>query len=159
MATHLQFAFRKGSPEIDYNYILKTWNMTWRREPAARSLPSAQYYSQSNTLFRAILERYGCIVVCNPRDPDQIYGFAVVAYLPNDEWVLFWIHIKSMYADLGIGTELFNYVKGNRPRGPFCPFVRGSMRKVLKRYDAVDTPMLTGKLLSMDTVTGVNNNE
>lgn len=144
----VEYAFRASAP-TDRNFILKSWNKTYRGEAINSHMSSELYYQQSNSMFSNILDKYGAIIACNPDNPDQIYGFAVAAYLPDDEWVLFWIQVKSIYTRLGIGTALFNFIKGPRTRGPLVLFMRAKVRHLTQKLDLVDAPYMLPKLLMM----------
>lgn len=148
------YAFRM-SCETDEGYILKTWNKSWRKEKTNKHMSNAVYYRQANAIFKQILDKFGAVVVCNPEDPDQIYGFAVAAYLPSQEWCLFWIHIKQLYSNLGIGTNLYNFVRDGRPNGPICPFVRANVRRHTEKYGIVEAPMIITDILNIKDIKGV----
>ena len=146
---NLRYAFRTMA-DTDRNYILKSWNRTSR--DSMEHIDASTYYRQSNPLFNSILDRFGAIIACNPDDPDQIYAFAVAAYLPEDEWVMFWIQTKQIYEGLGIGKSLFNLIKGNRPKGPICPFVRPKSKPHILKYDGIEAPLMLGKILEMPAI-------
>lgn len=154
----INYSFRVADP-TDYNYILRTWIMTWRNEDQNRVIPNTVFYKQANSLFRTILEKFGAIIVCSPEYPDLILGFAISAYMDNGDWVLFWIHIKSLYAQLGIGEQLYRFIKGNRKSGPIVPFVRKKMRKNIPKYGALEAPYYIDKILNMKKVEGAKSLE
>lgn len=144
--TKIPFAFRPAV-ESDHNYILKSWVCTWQQEN--KQIPTEVFYSQANPLFQDILSKFGATIVCNSDNPSQIYGFAVSCDLEgSDEWVLLWITVKSLYTGLGIGTELYDYIRQGRG-GPICPFVRSKSRKYMKGLDAIEMPLLLPKLLNV----------
>lgn len=148
----LDYAFRAGTVE-DYPYILNSWMRTWRFERANKQLSDTMYYKQAEQMFKGILNKYGSIIACNPDFTMQIYGYAVAAYLPEEDWALFWIQVKKNYGNIGIGTALYNFIRGDRKHGPFCPFIKRDMRTKIQKYDLVDAPYMIAKLLTMPTVT------
>jgi hypothetical protein len=145
----LPFAFRSASA-TDRNLILKSWLKTWRDEQ--QHLSNDSYYRQANQLFNTILDRFPAVVACNPEDPDQVYAFAVAAYINNEEWVCFWLQTKSLYSKLGIGTALFNFIKGERKHGPLCPFLRAKSKYYANKYDLLDAPMMLPAILAMPDI-------
>lgn len=142
----------RGSIDADNNYILRSWLKTWKQEPCNKNISSKLFYNQANGLFNDILERFGAIIACNPNDNNQIYAFAIATYLNNGEWVLFWIHTKSIYTNLGIATALVNFIRQDRKHGPICPFVRDKFRHLIKKYDILDAPLAIGNILSATVI-------
>lgn len=145
----IPFAYRAANEE-DVGYILRSWLKTWRDEPRNKEMPNDLYYKQAHSMFKLILNKFGAIIACNPEDPSQIYAFAVAAYLPNDEWALFWIQTKSIYSHLGIGTALYNFIKGERAKGPVVPFMRNKLRYLTQRLDLLDAPYMIAQLITME---------
>jgi len=144
----LPYVFRLNTPD-DRNYILRSWLKTWRDEPINSKLPTSVYYAEANPLFGNILERFGAIVVCNPNDFNQIYGFAVCAFIPvAEEWILFWLQVKAQYSRLGIGKALFNYLNFGF-KGPICPFVRDKLRNLIGELNIIDNPYILNMISEM----------
>lgn len=152
-AIKIPFAFRAAT-ETDRPLVLQSWLRTWREEQ--KHMRSDSYYRQAHSLFTQILDKFGAVVAVNPEDPDQIYGFAVAAYLSNDEWVLFWIQTKSLYAKLGIGKALYKFIRGDRPHGPICPFIRRKSKNYINKYDILEAPLMITQIMLMEEAKGVD---
>ena len=150
--TKIPFAFRAAT-YTDKNLILKSWLRTWHDDN--KHMSQTLYYNQANSLFNSILDKFGAVVACNPDNPDQVYSFAVAAYLDNDEWVMFLIQTKSLYSKLGIGKALYNFIKGDRKTGPICPFLRRKSRYFIDKYDLLDAPLVISQLMANKTAKGV----
>ena len=146
MTNTLPFAFRSMAV-TDRGYITKSFNRTYRDNN--KKMNGRLYYKQADSMFNSILDRFSAIVVCNPNEISQIYGFCVAAYISNEEWVCFWIQIKQIYQGLGIGTSLFEFVKGDR-KGPITVFLREKSKPYADKYEVMDSPMLLSKILGME---------
>jgi GNAT superfamily N-acetyltransferase len=111
------FAVRPPT-EKDYPFILQSWVRTYARSFEEgplwpRAIADAVHASVQRRLSRAGVE---VAVATNPTNPWFIFAYVVFERTPDGP-VVHWVYVKDMYRNMGIGSDLVAYARGDAP-GP-----------------------------------------
>lgn len=86
-------------------------------------------------LCTRIMRQGRVAVACDPKDPDQMYGW--IAWRDN---TLLWVFTKYDFRGNGVGTALVAHAFGS-PREPFlCAIMTSSGRHLVGKWGMVDAP-------------------
>jgi L-amino acid N-acyltransferase YncA len=91
--SRLDCVFRPWVPETDHNLILSSW---------CHQVPEG---NNQRPVILALLSRSGAVVACEPRHPDQIFGWLCGEQQGADR-ILHMVYVRNPWRQQGIGGGL-----------------------------------------------------
>ena len=108
--------------------IESSWKRSYRRHLAEVS--TSVYYDEMNRLVPALLARSTVLVACDPADPDQVYGYAVVEvdtrHAPPRA-IVHYVYVKSPFRRLGVGMRLIECALISSPTARCCSHITSTV--------------------------------
>lgn len=91
----------------DMNFIYSTWLKSYRQSEWAKDITNDVFFSQHKEIIDKILARptTKIIVICNPDDEDQIYGYLVHEHTVSGS-IIHFAYIKYNFRKFGIMSAL-----------------------------------------------------
>lgn len=109
-AADIPVLFREATNE-DLSFVFDSWLKEFRLTAFGVQLESDVYYPNYRKHVGRIIRKSDVTIVCNPDDPDQIYGYAVHRLI-GDIRVLSWMFMKAPFRFMGIGKRLLHEIGG-----------------------------------------------
>jgi GNAT superfamily N-acetyltransferase len=102
--------------ESDLPFVFNSWLKAYRDAGAVRGVPNTAYYNGQHDVIDEILHTAGvtCIIACDPKDTDQIFGWAV---LVKEDKTVHMVYVKQPFRLFGIAKALLTIM------GIIGPFV------------------------------------
>jgi len=96
----------RPSVPADEPVIYSHWIECQSRQRPFSKLDTNWHAAGQHALIERLLKRTRVMVACDPRDPDQIYGYLVTGR-PR---VLYWIYVKMDFRRGAVATRLLRHV-------------------------------------------------
>lgn len=91
----------------DNNLIYNSWLKSYGESSDVSGEKKNLYYLRQKKLIDSILSRASVLIICNPEDEDQVYGYLVYEYLA-DNFILHWAYVKYTYRHLRLFKGLLD---------------------------------------------------
>ncbi len=88
-----------------YGFISSAWLKSYRASQFAYRIPAEAYYREHEKIVEALITNNDVIMLTNPEDTDQYYGFAVFKTIGN-ACTLHYIYVKKVFRRLGFASRL-----------------------------------------------------
>ena len=95
----------RAATSQDVPLIYSDWLRSYRRSPLTKHVPSAVYYSQHRALIDNLASRSRVVVLCNPDDTNQVYGWMCFELTP-DVLILHYLYVKEDFRGFGLAKAL-----------------------------------------------------
>jgi GNAT superfamily N-acetyltransferase len=106
----MNFARQLRSPNpSDLPFIINSWTESYK-DSKYNPIYGPAYFYYFRLLLNRLIPKSLITVICNPDDPDQIYGWGCYTITDN-QLIVHWIYIKYTFRKLGLGTFLLNTLK------------------------------------------------
>lgn len=109
--------FRKAELK-DKNFIFGSWLKSFRRSSDVHGVPNNIYFMNQHKTIEILLARANCLLICDPNDPEIIYGY-LVSEVVEKVPVIHWLYVKHLYRGLGLAKRLMAQA-GIDKNMPFC---------------------------------------
>lgn len=96
----------------DLAFVVSSWLKSHRNSDFANFIPNQIYYRYNEHLIKKIIERSMVSIVCDPEDPNHVYGYVVYEFL-GDIFVLNFIYIKYTYRNMKLAYNILKAVAPN----------------------------------------------
>lgn len=114
--------------ETDTAFIFATWLNNYRRLWDKRHVRSRVYFKYEKERVQDILESAQTTMICNPEDPNHIFGWATYSILPNIT-VIHYAFMKEQYRNFGIMRSFLTSLPGDKVITHLTPKVNESIDK------------------------------
>lgn len=94
----------RSQTEGDINFISHSW---YKALEKTNTLDFDVFKSLQNNLIKNILKRSNSLIVCNPEDTTQIFGYLVKEKYKN-LLIIHFAYVKTIYRNCGIAQKLFD---------------------------------------------------
>lgn len=128
----------------DMNFIYSSWLKSYRQSDWAKDISNDVFFTQHKEIIDNIIARptTSVIVICNPNDDDQLYGFLVHEVAGSSAAVHF-VYMKYNFRKLGIMKNLmgvYGYTTSTSP--VFISHIPRNYETLKTRYNLVFSPYL-----------------
>lgn len=108
--------------KTDLPFIYNSWLRSYKESPD-NPIKGDAYYSYQKMLLISILSRSQISILCDPKDINQIFGYAVYE-LTDDSVILHWIHTKHLFRRFGFARFIIeNIMNLAESKGIFNPII------------------------------------
>jgi GNAT superfamily N-acetyltransferase len=128
---------RKAVPE-DAPFIFNSWLKSFRKSPLARNICSTVYFSEHHKVIERLLRSCDVTLACNPDDPTQLYGYAVMENKDGVD-VFHYIYVKHTFRRLGIAKTLKDDMQSTDAASVYTHHTQWADR-IAPRYNMVYSP-------------------
>ena len=102
MKDNLPIAFRPMQPS-DEPFIYSTWLKSYRNSSFAEAMSNDVFFASHKDIIAGLLETASVVMIVNPEDHDQIYGYSVTH---NSLPITHFIYVKYTFRRLGLVAKL-----------------------------------------------------
>ena len=95
--------------EGDLSFIVSSWLKSQRNSDFSNFISNQIYYRYNEHLIKKVIERSMISIICDPEDPNHVYGYAVYEFL-GDIFVLNFIYIKYTYRNMKLAYNLLKAI-------------------------------------------------
>jgi len=119
--------------KTDLPFIYNSWLRSYKDSPD-NPIKGEAYYSYHKMLLISILSRSNISILCDPKDQDQIYGYAVYEFT-DDSIVMHWLQIKHLWKQLGFARFILeSIVNAAESKGIFNPIITITARGISYKH-------------------------
>lgn len=133
----IPLSFRVSS-EKDLAFIYHNWLGSYRFNNTIH--PQVFFFEHRRVLDR-LIRKSQSLILCNPEDPDHIYGFAFYELDPLNS-IIHYIYVKPAYRNLGMAKKLIEMMGLDLDKRILCSHLTPISRKLRKQLNALFNPYL-----------------
>lgn len=91
--------------ESDLSFLYNSWLKSYRDSSFAEPISNNEYFGFHKAVIERIIERANVVILCNPEDESQIYGYSVSEQVA-ELVIVHYIYVKQTYRNLGLAKQL-----------------------------------------------------
>lgn len=128
--------------KMDFNFITNSWLEDYRRNSYfSHDIPNSIYYPNHTNVIKKLIDRSSVLVLCNPSDVNQIYGYIVFEFFLGS-LLVHWIHIKELYRKQGFATILLSSITKPKEYKIYTTHITKIAKLLIKPYKLIYNPYL-----------------
>lgn len=93
--------------ENDINFVMNSYLKSLGNQKPYSLLDCNYFNASAHLLANKIMTLSSVLIACQPEDQNQIYGWISA---DRNNRILFWVYVKNVYRNAGIGTLLMKSV-------------------------------------------------
>ena len=133
---------RSYVPSQDFNFISNSWLEDYRRNSFfSHDIPNSIYYPNHTSVITKLIERSSVLLIVNPSDQNQIYGYIVFEFFLGD-LIIHWIHVKDKFRKFHLATKLLSSITTPKETPIFASHMTKITKSLIKTYKITYNPYL-----------------